>query len=339
MKETKVVMVTGGSGFIGSHTIVELLNNNFSVVAVDNFCNSKPYVIDNIKKITGKDFRFYNCDLTNLEDLDAIFENEQIDAIIHFAALKSGAESIENPGLYYHNNIDGLFNLLIEMKKHGVNNIVFSSSATVYGNDENVPILENHQIGNVISPYGMTKYLGELLLESSVRQNKQLNAIALRYFNPIGAHPSGLIGEDSPFNIPNNLMLYTLKVALGELPQLKVFGNDYNTPDGTGIRDFIHVVDLATGHIAAINRLSSLKNKYEVYNLGTGNGHSVVEFIETFERVNKVKVPYIFTGRRPGDVEKSFACVDRATKYLKWRATHSLEDCVRDSWNFVKTKR
>ena len=329
------ILVTGGNGFIGSHTVVELLLREYDVVVVDNMCNSKDYVASRINAITKKNFSFYKCDLTVLEELESIFKKEKPDAIIHFAALKSGADSISNPGAYYHNNIDGLFNIVFLMKKYNVNKIVFSSSATVYGNNKTVPILETDPVGDVISPYGMTKFLGELYLERVSRDNS-FKCVALRYFNPIGAHPSGLLGEDSPDQIPNNLMLYTLKVANKELPFLRVFGCDYNTADGSGVRDFIHVVDLAKGHIAALDYFKSMKTPFEVFNLGTGKGTSVLSFINCFERINNVDIPFKVVDRRPGDVEKSFACVEKANKKMRWKTELTIEDCVRDAWLFYK---
>ena len=334
------VLVTGGTGFIGSHTIVELLERNYEVVCVDNLCNSKKSVIERIKRITNKDFSFYECDLRDCDKLTRIFEKEKIDCIIHFAALKSGADSIKNPGLYYDNNMQSTFNLVTLMEKFGVDKIVFSSSATVYGNCKNVPIKETEPIGNVISPYGMTKYLNELYLMNRASETKKFKAIAFRYFNPIGAHPSGLIGEDSPDDIPNNLMLYLLKVANRELPHLNIFGNDYNTKDGSGVRDFIHVVDLAIGHISAINYFDKMSDNYfEVFNLGTGQGHTVLELVKTFESVNDVIIPCKIVGRRPGDVEISFASVEKANSLLNWKAKFSLADCLIDAWRFKKQQK
>lgn len=330
------VLVTGGTGFIGSHTVVELLNKKHDVIIVDNYCNSKRNVLQKINQITGKSPKFYEINICDFASLESIFKKEKIDAVIHFAALKSGADSIKNPGLYYTNNIEGTYNILKLMKKYSVKKIIFSSSATVYGDSQNVPIKENEIIGNVISPYGMTKYLAELLFENKAKQSNDFKAISLRYFNPIGAHPSGLIGEDSPDNIPNNLILYILKVAKKELPYLKVFGNDYRTPDGSGIRDYIHVVDLAKGHIAALNYLDKMKTNYDVFNLGTGNGHTVIELIKTFEKVNNIEIPYQFVERRPGDVEISYADCSKANKLMGWHAEFSMADALRDAWNFAK---
>ena len=330
------VLVTGGAGFIGSHTVVELIKNNHQVVIVDNFCNSKRNVLEKIWQIANKKPIFYEIDICDFNALETVFKNENIEAVIHFAALKSGADSIKDPGLYYTNNIEGTYNILKLMKKYSVKKIIFSSSATVYGDSQNVPIKENEIIGNVISPYGMTKYLTELLLENKTKQTDDFKAISLRYFNPIGAHPSGLIGEDSPDNIPNNLILYILKVAKKELPYLKVFGNDYRTPDGSGIRDYIHVVDLAKGHIAALNYLDKMKTNYDVFNLGTGKGHTVIELIKTFEKVNSIEIPYRFVERRPGDVEISYADCSKANKLMGWYAEFSMADALKDAWNFAK---
>ena len=330
------ILVTGGTGFIGSHTAVELLNKNHDVVIVDNLCNSKEYVVDRIKDITNKSCTFYNCDLCDIESMEAIFKKERIDCVMHFGALKSGADSINEPGLYYHNNIDSTRVIVSLMEKYGVDKMVFSSSATVYGNSKNVPIKEDERVGDVISPYGMSKYLIELYLNHRANTTKKFKVVALRYFNPIGAHPSGLIGEDSPFDIPNNLMLYLLKVASGDLPYLRIYGDDYDTPDGSGIRDYIHVVDLALGHVASIDYFSKMSNQFEVFNLGTGRGFTVYELVNAFEKINGIKIPCKVAPRRQGDVEISYACVDKANKLLNWKAKYTKEDCVRDAWNFYK---
>lgn len=333
------ILVSGGAGFIGSHTIVELLNNGYDVVCVDNFCNSKEGVIDKIKLISGKDFKFYKCDVCDFEQMNKIFEKEKIDCVIHFASLKSGAESIINPGLYYSNNINSTFVIATLMEKYCVDKIIFSSSATVYGNSRNVPIKETEEIGNVISPYGLSKYLNELYLKNRSENNKKYKAIALRYFNPIGAHPSGIIGEDAPNSIPNNLMLYLLDVADGKLPFLNIFGCDYDTPDGSGIRDFVHVVDLARGHVAALKYFKKMENYYEVFNLGTGTGHTVLELVKTFERVNHIHIPIKISQRRPGDVDISFASVEKANNLLNFKCIYDLDDCMFDSWKFKINSR
>lgn len=332
------VLVTGGTGFIGSHTVVELLNENYEVVVIDNFCNSKRVVLEKIKQITNKSFSFYEIDIRDKQAIDSVFKKEHIDAVIHFAALKSGADSINDPGTYYVNNIEGTYNILKAMDRYNVNKIIFSSSATVYGDSQNVPITEDEKIGDVISPYGMTKYLTELLLNSKSDQSNCFKAISLRYFNPIGAHPSGLIGEDSPDDVPNNLILYILKVAKKEFPYLKVFGNDYRTPDGSGIRDYIHVVDLAKGHIAALRYIEKMPKKHDVFNLGTGKGHTVIELVRTFEKENNIEVPYQYVPRRPGDVEISFADCSKANKLMGWHAQYTMDDALRDAWNFAKNK-
>ena len=328
------ILVTGGAGFIGSHCVVELLNSGHNVIIVDNFCNSKRGVINRIKMITERDFSFYEIDITNYSDLRLVFQNNKIDAIMHFAALKSGADSIENPGLYYQNNIQSTFNLVKLMEEFGVKYIVFSSSATVYGNSSNVPILETEEIGNVISPYGMTKYLCELYLKSVSEQTGKIKTVCLRYFNPVGAHPSGLIGEDSPDAVPNNLILYLLDVAKGKLPFLKIYGSDYNTPDGSGIRDYIHVVDLAKGHIAALDYLVRENKNFDVFNLGTGHGHTVLDVVNTFKSVTGVDIPYKYVERRPGDVEISYASVKKANELLKWHTEKTLADALMDVWTF-----
>lgn len=328
------ILVTGGAGFIGSHCVVELLNSGHNVIIVDNFCNSKRGVINRIKMIAKRDFSFYEIDITNYSDLRLVFQNNKIDAIMHFAALKSGADSIENPGLYYQNNIQSTFNLVKLMEEFDVKYIVFSSSATVYGNSSNVPILETEEIGNVISPYGMTKYLCELYLKSVSEQTGKIKTVCLRYFNPVGAHPSGLIGEDSPDAVPNNLILYLLDVAKGKLPFLKIYGSDYNTPDGSGIRDYIHVVDLAKGHIAALDYLVRENKNFDVFNLGTGHGHTVLDVVNTFKSVTGVDIPYKYVERRPGDVEISYASVKKANELLKWHTKKTLADALVDVWTF-----
>lgn len=328
------ILVTGGTGFIGSHTVVELIKAGNSVVILDNLANSKKGVLDRIKQLCNVSPSFYCGDICDEKFLNFVFDKEKIDCVIHFAALKSNAESIAKPGLYFNNNLYSSLKLLKAMEAHGVHQIVFSSSATVYGLTEIVPIHETDLIGNVISPYGMTKYLNELLLMDYARQHVGFKAIALRYFNPIGAHPSGIIGEDPVDDTPNCLMPYLTRVALKKLPYLNVFGNDYDTSDGTGLRDYIHVVDLALGHVAAVNYLSKMKNSFDVFNLGTGKGTTVLELIRVFEEVNQIRIPYKVVGRRPGDVAKSFADVSKANKILGWKSRFTVEDCVRDSWNW-----
>ena len=310
------VLVTGGTGFIGSHTVVELLNVGEDVVIVDNLCNSRIEVLERITAITGKTPKFYKGDLLDTELVEKIFDENIIDSIIHFAGLKSGAESILEPGKYLNTNIISTFNLLNSMEKHNVYKLVFSSSATVYGTPEEVPDYETDLVGKVCSPYGLSKYLIELLLKDFASQRKDFKFIALRYFNPVGAHPSGLIGEDDGQSIPNNLVPYITKVLLGQLPYLKVYGNSYDTVDGTGLRDYIHVVDLAKGHLAALNYLNNTDVKFDVFNLGTGKGTTVLQLVAAFEKVSGKKIPYQIMDIRPGDVPLSFASVEKANKIL-----------------------
>lgn len=328
------VLVTGGTGFIGSHTVVELLNVGEDVVIVDNLCNSRIEVLERITAITGKTPKFYKGDLLDTELVEKIFDENIIDSIIHFAGLKSGAESILEPGKYLNTNIISTFNLLNSMEKHNVYKLVFSSSATVYGTPEEVPDYETDLVGKVCSPYGLSKYLIELLLKDFASQRKDFKFIALRYFNPVGAHPSGLIGEDDGQSIPNNLVPYITKVLLGQLPYLKVYGNSYDTVDGTGLRDYIHVVDLAKGHLAALNYLNNTDVKFDVFNLGTGKGTTVLQLVAAFEKVSGKKIPYQIMDIRPGDVPLSFASVEKANKILGWKAEYTYEDCARDSWNW-----
>lgn|SRR5574344_287405 len=330
------ILVTGGAGYIGSHTVVELLKNNYDVIIVDNFCNSNPIVIDRIKQLVNKPFKVYENDLLDKEKMHQIFFDNKIDAIIHFGGLKSNAESIDNPGLYYSVNMGSTFLLTELMKEFNVKYIVFSGSATLYGAAERVPVKEDDQIGNVLSPYGFTKYLNELFLKDFCYQHQGFKAISLRYFNPIGADPSGIIGEDARQDIPNNLLPYLTKVALGQLPYLKVYGDDYDTRDGTGLRDYIHVVDLAKGHISALDYIKSMDKEFDVFNLGTGKGTTVLEFIRAFEKVNNIILPYQVVGHRQGDMAKSYANVDKANKILHWKAELTIEDCARDAWNFQK---
>lgn len=326
------VLLTGGAGYIGSHTAVELLNSGYEVVIGDNFANSKPEVLQKIKDITGKDFKFYEVDFVNKEQVEEIFKNENIDVVVHFAGLKAVGESCSIPVDYYRNNIDSTLTLLEVMKKYDVNNLVFSSSATVYGIPKTVPLKENMPT-SCTNPYGWTKLMNEQILTDVSKANPALSVVLLRYFNPIGAHESGLIGED-PNGIPNNLMPYITKVAKGILPNLNVFGNDYPTKDGTGVRDFIHVVDLAKGHLKAIEYSVSHRGA-ETFNLGTGNGYSVLDIVNTFKEVNGVDVPYQIVERRPGDVAECYADPSKAEKMLGWKAEKKLEDMCRDAWNFI----
>ena len=327
-----VILVTGGAGYIGSHTCVELLEKGEQIVIVDNFCNSKPDVLAKIKEITKKDFKFYEVDLLDKPKLEKVFQENDIKEVIHFAGLKAVGESVQKPIEYYHNNITGTLILLEVMKKYNCKKIVFSSSATVYGLPKTVPIKEDFPLSTT-NPYGSTKLFIEQILKDVCVSDKDFAAILLRYFNPIGAHKSGLIGED-PNGIPNNLMPFIARVADGTYPELKVFGNDYDTPDGTGVRDYIHVVDLSLGHIKAIEKIRKM-NGVEIYNLGTGNGFSVLELVKTFEKVNNVKVNYKIVGRRAGDIAVCYANCDKALKELGWKCELNIEDMCRDTWNFI----
>ena len=328
------VLVTGGAGFIGSHTVVELLNAGHEVIIVDNFVNSSKESLDNIKQITRKDFKFYEIDILDTEKLNKVFEeNPGINSVIHFAALKAVGESVEKPIEYYHNNIEGTLSLLKCMKKNNVKKIVFSSSATVYGDPISVPIKEDFQ-KHATNPYGQTKVMIEQILEDVYVSDNDWSIILLRYFNPIGAHESGLIGE-KPNGVPNNLMPYINQVALGKLEHLNIFGNDYPTPDGTGVRDYIHVVDLAKGHIKAIERANKIKG-VESYNLGTGKGYSVLDIVKNFEKATGVKIKYEIVPRRPGDIAECYADPSKAEFVLGWKAEKNLEDMCKDSWNFTK---
>lgn len=328
------VLVTGGTGYIGSHTIVELLGAGHEVIAFDNFFNSKPEVLNRIKTITGKDVKFYEADMLRKEQLDKIFEENSIDAVIHFAGLKAVGESCEKPILYYTNNICGTLNLVQSMEEHGVHNIVFSSSATVYGDTKEVPVKESAPVGHATNPYGETKVMQEVILTDIFKANPKWTVTLLRYFNPVGAHESGLIGED-PQNIPNNLTPYISQVAIGRLPKLRVFGNDYNTPDGTGVRDYIHVVDLAIGHIKAL-AASVGKTGVYIYNLGTGTGYSVLDMVHAFEKASGIKINYEIVGRRPGDVETLYADPEKAKREIGFVAQRGIDEMCRDLWNWQK---
>ncbi len=327
------ILLTGGAGYIGSHTAVELIEAGYDVVIADNYSNSKEDVIDRIEKIVNKKVTAYDVDFTDYKAVDKLFEKEDIDAVIHFAGLKAVGESCSIPLKYYENNIGSTLTLLDVMKKHDVNNIVFSSSATVYGVPKEVPLREDMPT-SCTNPYGWTKYMIEQILKDVAMATPKMSVVILRYFNPIGAHSSGLIGED-PNGIPNNLMPYITQVATGKLPELSVYGNDYNTKDGTGVRDYIHVVDLAKGHLKAIEY--SFKNRgVEVFNLGTGKGYSVLEIVEAFEKANMVKVPYTIVERRPGDVAECYADPSKAEAVLGWRAEKTLEQMCEDSWRWQK---
>lgn len=325
------VLVTGGTGFIGSHTTVELIEAGYEVVIVDDFSNSKPLVLERISEITGVQPKFYQLNVLDYQALSAVFEQESIDSVIHFAAFKAVGESVEKPLEYYHNNLGGLLNVLQVMKDHGVKKIVFSSSATVYGMDNQSPLTEDLPT-SATNPYGYTKVMNEQILRDLAVSDKDWSIILLRYFNPIGAHGSGLIGED-PQGIPNNIMPYITQVAIGKREQLNVFGSDYDTADGTGVRDYIHVVDLAKGHVDAI-KYAAASQGVETVNLGTGEGYSVLDLVTTFSEVNEIEIPYQLTARRPGDVATCYADATYAKKLLGWQATKSLADMCRDSWNW-----
>ena len=312
-----MILVTGGMGYIGSHTVVELLNLNYEVVVVDNLSNSSILVKDRIKKITNKDFKFYNVDVTDKESLKKVFEENKIDSIIHFAAFKAVGESVEKPLEYYENNLVGALVVFELMKEFNVNNFVFSSSATVYGKPKSCPIKEDFSLSTT-NPYGATKLMIEDIMRDLSKADKNLNLVILRYFNPIGAHESGLIGEE-PKGIPNNLMPYITKVAVGQLNELSVFGDDYDTKDGTGVRDYIHVVDLAKGHVASIKKLEENPGLL-TYNLGTGEGYSVLDLVKAFEKVNNIKIPYKIIDRRPGDIDMCYADPTKAFDELGWKA-------------------
>lgn len=329
----KKILVTGGAGYIGSHTCVELLNAGKEIVVIDNFSNSNEKALDSIKKITGKDFKFYNIDYLDRASLENVFSENDIDAVLNFAGYKAVGESVKEPLKYYINNISGALVLLDTMKKFNVKKFVFSSSATVYGNPEVIPITEECKVGGTTNPYGTTKLFIEQILKDLYNSDNTWDIAILRYFNPIGAHESGLLGED-PKGIPNNLMPYISKVAAGNLRELSVFGNDYNTPDGTGVRDYIHVVDLAKGHLLALNKLDKEQKGIYIYNLGTGKGYSVLDLVNTFERVNNIKVPYVIAPRRPGDIASCYSDPTKALKELGWSAEKNLDDMCKDSWNF-----
>ena len=326
------ILLTGGAGYIGSHTCVELITRNYEVVIADNFDNSKPAVIDRIKKITGKEPKVYTVDVADKEALRVVFEENKIDSVVHFAGLKAVGESCQKPIEYYRNNIDSTLTLLEVMREYNVKKIVFSSSATVYGVPECVPLVESMKKTGCTNPYGWTKYMIEQILTDAAAADSELTCVLLRYFNPIGAHESGLIGED-PQGIPNNLMPYISQVAVGKLKQLSVYGNDYKTHDGTGVRDYIHVVDLALGHIAAIEYAEKVKGA-DIINLGTGVGYSVLDMVNAFEKVNGVKIPYVIAKRRTGDIDECYADPKKAKEVLGWEATKTLEDMCRDSWRW-----
>ena len=327
------VLVTGGAGYIGSHTCVELLNNGHDVIVVDNLSNSKPEVINRIKELTGRDFKFYKADILNKKEIDKIFKENNIEAVIHFAGLKAVGESVKIPLRYYYNNVTGTLVLCEVMQKHNVKKMVFSSSATVYGKPKTVPITEDFPL-SATNPYGRTKLMIEEILRDIYISDNDWSIALLRYFNPIGAHESGRIGED-PNGIPNNLMPYITQVAIGKRERLNVFGDDYDTHDGTGVRDYIHVVDLAKGHLKALEKVMATKG-VKAYNIGTGVGYSVLDVVRNFEKVTGKKIPYVITSRRPGDIDKCYADPTKACKELGWKAEKTLEDMCKDAWNWQR---
>ncbi|MDD3123922.1 MAG: UDP-glucose 4-epimerase GalE [Candidatus Izemoplasmatales bacterium] len=328
------ILVTGGAGYIGSHTVVTLIEKGYDVVILDDLSNSKIEVISRITQITGIKPKFYQVNLLDKERLHEVFTMEKIDAVIHFAGFKAVGESVLEPLKYFENNLGSTINLLNVMKEFGVKRFIFSSSATVYGKPDIVPIKEDSRVGDVSNPYGRTKYFIEEILKDYQKANPDFSVCLLRYFNPIGAHKSGLLGEE-PKGIPNNLLPYINQVAIGKLDYLRVFGNDYQTPDGTGVRDYIHVLDLAMGHVYALKKLLGNPGIL-IYNLGTGHGYSVLDIIKTFERVNNVNIPYRIVERRPGDIDECFADCTKAQKELGFKAKYNLADMCRDSWNFQK---
>ena len=326
------ILVTGGAGYIGSHTCIELLEAGYEVVVCDNLCNSSEESLNRVEKITGKKVKFYHADIRNYNDMDYIFKTEKIDAVIHFAGLKAVGESVEKPMEYYDNNINGTLVLCDVMRKHNCKNIVFSSSATVYGDPHTVPIKEDFPL-SVTNPYGRTKLMIEEILQDISVSDPEWKIILLRYFNPIGAHESGLIGED-PKGIPNNLLPYVAQVAIGRHEFVRVFGNDYNTPDGTGVRDYIHVVDLAKGHVCAIKKLEKTDEKVLIYNLGTGNGYSVLDVVHAFEKACGHEIPYKIMDRRAGDIATCYADPAKAKAELGWEAEFDIARMCADSWRW-----
>ncbi|HIZ72728.1 MAG TPA: UDP-glucose 4-epimerase GalE [Candidatus Gallimonas intestinavium] len=327
------ILVTGGAGFIGSHTLVELLNSGHDVIVIDNLSNASKISLERVKEITGKDILFYEADIRDRAVLDRIFEEHPIDAVIHFAGLKAVGESVAKPIEYYDNNLVGTLVLLEAMRDHGVKKLIFSSSATVYGTPEQLPLTETCRVGGTTNPYGTSKYFQERMLEDVCVSDKEWSVILLRYFNPVGAHPSGRIGED-PKGIPNNLMPYVAQVASGKLERIGVFGNDYPTPDGTGVRDYIHVVDLARGHLAALKKLE--EPGVHIYNLGTGVGYSVLDMIHAFEKACGKTLPYAILPRRAGDIASCYASSEKAERELGWKAEYGIEEMCRDQWNWQK---
>lgn len=328
------ILVTGGAGYIGSHTCVELLNAGYEIIVLDNLCNSSEKCLDAVRKLTGKDFPFYKVDMLDKDEMEKVFEENKIDAVIHFAGLKAVGESTQIPITYYHNNITGTMHLLQLMEKYDVNNIVFSSSATVYGMPKTVPITEDFPLSTT-NPYGSTKLFIEQILKDTQAANNKLSVTLLRYFNPIGANKSGIMGED-PKGIPNNLLPYVAQVAVGKLEKVHVFGNDYPTVDGTGVRDYIHVVDLALGHLKAIENKANEPGVH-IYNLGTGNGYSVLQIIEAFQKACGKEIPYQIDPRRPGDIAECYANPAKAKNELGWVAERGIEEMCVDAWRWQST--
>lgn len=328
------ILVTGGAGYIGSHTVVELQENGYDVVVVDNLSNSDPKALERVEKITGKKVPFYKADILDREAMNDILAKEKVDACIHFAGLKAVGESVQKPWEYYENNIAGTLTLVDVMRKNGVKNIIFSSSATVYGDPQFIPITEECPKGRCTNPYGWTKSMLEEILSDIQKADPEWNVILLRYFNPIGAHKSGTIGEN-PNGIPNNLMPYITQVAVGKRDHLTVFGNDYDTPDGTGVRDYIHVVDLAKGHVKALNKIKENAG-LKIYNLGTGVGYSVLDIVKNFEEANDLKIPYEIGPRRPGDIATCYSSAKKAEEELGWTAEYGIKEMCADSWNWQK---
>ncbi len=331
------ILVPGGAGYIGSHTVIELLNAGREVVIIDNFSNSKKEVLDKIKEITKKDFKFYEINYLDREALEKVFEENKIEAVLNFAGFKAVGESVQKPLEYYDNNISGALVLLETMKKFGVKKFIFSSSATVYGDPERIPITEDCKTGGTTNPYGTTKLFIEQILQDLYKSDNSWDIAILRYFNPVGAHESGIIGEE-PQGIPNNLMPYIVRVASGQLEQLSVFGNDYNTPDGTGVRDYIHVVDLAVGHLRALEKLEKEGKGIFIYNLGTGVGYSVLDMVKAFEKATGKTVKYKIAPRRAGDIATCYSDPTKAKEELGWTATKTLEDMCKDSWRYIQNQ-
>lgn len=332
------ILLPGGAGYIGSHTAVELLKEGKEIIIIDNFSNSTPKALESIKSITGKDFKFYEMDYSDKEKLEKVFKENKIDAVINFAGFKAVGESVQKPIEYYTNNVSGALVLLDVMRKYGCKKFIFSSSATVYGDPEIIPITEECKIGGTTNPYGTTKLFIEQILKDIYKSDNTWDICILRYFNPVGAHESGLIGEE-PKGIPNNLMPYVVRVAAGILPELSVFGNDYDTPDGTGVRDYIHVVDLAKGHVKALEKLDKEKEGLYIYNLGTGTGYSVLDMVKAFEETTGKEVKYKIAPRREGDIATCYADPSKARKELGWYTEKTLEDMCKDSWHFIEKKR